>query len=51
MEKKEETEQKNLKNVVHVMPKKHEHSDLKRHVGHYFKQKWTLSISLVFILC
>ena len=26
MEKKEETEQKNLKNVVHVMPKKHEHS-------------------------
>ena len=51
MEKNEETEQKNLKNVVHVMPKKHENSDLKRHVGHYFKQKWTLSISLVFILC
>jgi hypothetical protein len=26
MEKKEETEQKNLKSVVHVMPKKHANS-------------------------
>lgn len=23
-----------------------DYSDFKRHLGHYFKQKWTLSISL-----
>jgi hypothetical protein len=23
-----------------------DYSDLKRHLGHYFKQKWILSISL-----